>query len=243
MQLINKNILITGATSGIGLELVEQLYKKNTIYIIARNQKKINTLKEKFALVKVFKADLNNIDELKLVSEALRSETPHLDVLINNAAVQYTPTFIDDDFDFDSIEREITTNFTSLCCLTHLLLPLLNHEKPAAILNVNSGLSLVPKKTSAIYCATKGALNIFSQSLRYQLQHTNIKVMQAFLPLVDTAMTKGRGKGKMSPSKVSALIIDGIEKSVDDNDIGKVKLLRILLRFLPFIARNIMRNH
>jgi len=110
-----------------------------------------------------------------------------------------TATFIDEEFRYESISYEIALNFTSICSMTYLLLPALLHKEKAIIMNVNSGLGLTPKTSSAIYCATKGALNIFSQSLRYQLEKTNISVQQAFLDLVDTKMTKGRGKNKTAP--------------------------------------------
>jgi short-subunit dehydrogenase involved in D-alanine esterification of teichoic acids len=242
MQLINKKILITGATSGIGLKLVEKLYHNNILYIIARNQYKINELQEKFPAVVVYKVDLKNIDELQVAVKQLRLETKVLDVLINNAAVQFPPTFIDNDFKFESINDEITTNFTSLCCLCYLLFPLLNHQNEGSILNINSGLALVPKTTSAIYCASKGAVNIFSQSLRHQLKGTQVNVLQAFLPLVDTPMTEGRGKSKMTVEKVSTEIIKGIEQTILEHDIGKVKFLRLINRLLPSFARKIMEK-
>ena len=162
--------------------------------------------------------------------------------LINNAAVQYTPTFIDSNFKFESINDEITTNLTALCSLCYLLLPMLNRQHSAVILNVNSGLALVPKTTSDIYCATKGALNIFSHSLRHQLKNTPVQVLQAFLPLVDTPMTEGRGKSKMTIEKVSTEIIKGIENTILDHDIGKVKFLRLLNRLLPSLAQKIMKG-
>jgi len=243
MHLLNKKILITGATSGIGLKLLEKLYRDNSLYIIARNQDKINQLQQKFPDIIVYKADFNNIDELQVAVQQLCLETQYLDVLINNAAIQCSPSFIDSDFKFASIKTEITTNFTALCCLCYLLLPLLNRQHSAVILNVNSGLAIAPKTSSAIYCATKGALNIFSLSLRYQLKDTQVKVLQAFLPLVETPMTQGRGKSKMAVDKVSAKIIRGIEKSILDHDIGKVKLLRVINRLLPSLARAIMKNN
>jgi len=242
MKLINKKILITGATSGIGLKLVEKLYQKNSIYIIARNQNKINELQSRFPEVVTYQADFSNIVELQAVIRNLNADIQSLDVLINNAAVQYTPTFIDNDFVFKSISDEITTNFTTICCLCYLLLPLLNQQHIAIILNVNSGLAIAPKTTSAIYCATKAAMNTFSQSLRYQLDNTQVQVLQAFLPLVDTPMTKGRGKSKMSVDKVSKEIIKGIEKKIIEHDIGKVKFLRFISRLLPSLAKEIMRK-
>ena len=242
MQLINKKILITGATSGIGLKLVEKLYQKNSIYIIARNQDKINKLLEKFPSIIAYKADFININEVESVVEQISLNAKSLDVLINNAAVQNAPTFIDDDFKYESINNEITTNFTVVCSLCYLLMPMLNQQHNAVILNINSGLALAPKTSSAIYCACKGALNIFSQSLRYQLKNTQVQVLQAFLPLVDTPMTEGRGKSKMTIEKVSREIIKGIEKSILDHDVGKVKFLRLINRLMPSLAQKIMRR-
>ena len=58
MKLENKNILITGATSGIGLNLVETLYQHNNIFIIARNKQKINELKNRFPKIVPYQVDL-----------------------------------------------------------------------------------------------------------------------------------------------------------------------------------------
>ena len=112
----------------------------------------------------------------------------------------------------------------------------------ALIVNINSGLGLVPKTRSAVYCGTKGGLNLFSQSLRHQLAHTNIRVVQAFLPLVDTKMTKGRGRDKISASEAALLIIEGLGTSLHDIDLGKVKMLRLLHRVFPGLAQNIMKR-
>jgi short-subunit dehydrogenase involved in D-alanine esterification of teichoic acids len=118
----------------------------------------------------------------------------------------------------------------------------LNHVNEAVILNVNSGLGLSPKTNSAVYNATKGALNIFSQSLRYQLEDTNIIVQQVFLPLIDTQMTKGRGKNKMTAKNACYAILEGLTKGILDHDIGKVKMLRLLLRIAPSMAQKIMKK-
>ena len=242
MKLHNKKILITGATSGIGLKLVERLYEHNQIYIIARNKDKISELNKSFPLVKAFVGDLSDLNSVSIAAQEILLEIERLDLVINNAAVQNTPTFIDSSFDYHSIAEEITTNFSAICCLTYLLLPALNREHEAIILNVNSALGIAPKKTSAVYCATKAALNNFSLSLSYQLEATNIEVLQAFLPLVDTPMTKGRGSNKMSIETAAKLMIAGVENSVVENNIGKTRLLRILNRFSPSLAKSIMRK-
>ena len=242
MNIKQKQILITGGTAGIGYEIVKQLYPGNRIIVLSRNEDKLTSLKKEFHDIITYQVDLANPDEVREVAGKVVKDNDHLDILINNAAVQFTPAFLDDDFQFDTIRQEININFTSLCCLIFLLIPALQKPSESVILNVNSGLALAPKTSSAIYCATKGALNIFSQSLRYQLENTGIKVLQVFMPLVDTAMTQGRGSGKVSAKEAAQKLIHGIQKEIYEHDIAKVKLLRILLRFFPGIAKNIMKR-
>lgn len=241
MKIVGKHIVITGGASGIGLELVRQLYEDNDISVIARPSSGLEKLKKNFAKVKVYEADFADLKSVEIAADLLVKSDKKIDILINNAAVQYTPHFLDDDFRFENIRREIDVNFTSVCTLIYLLMPPLLQSGPSMILNINSGLALVPKTSSAIYCATKGALNIFSQSLHHQLEHTNIEVKQVFLPLVDTAMTKGRGKGKLPVEKAVHDIIQGMGKSGRTIDIGKVKILRLLQRLSPALAQRIMK--
>jgi short-subunit dehydrogenase involved in D-alanine esterification of teichoic acids len=127
--------------------------------------------------------------------------------------------------------------------LIHALIPQLKNSQRGKIVNINSALSIAPKTSSAIYCASKAALNIFSTSLRYQLQQYSIDVQQAFLPLVDTPMTQGRGKSKVSAVKVANHIIQGINTNKSINDIGKVKLLRLINRLSPTFAQHIMKGY
>lgn len=237
MKLKNKCIVITGGTSGVGYEMVKSLCNENELIVISRSDKKLKALKSEYKDVITYQADLSNLSEVQAIGEDIASRFEHIDILINNAAVQNTPTFLDDDFSYESIANEINLNFTSVCSLIYLLLPTLTHDNESVILNINSGLGLSPKTNSAVYNATKGALNIFSQSLRYQLESTNITVQQASLQLVDTQMTKGRGKNKMTAKEASDVILEGIEKGILDHDIGKVKILRLLLRIAPSIAQ------
>lgn len=243
MNLKDKTILITGGTSGIGYRLVEKLHFDNRLIVIARDAEKLKALTEQFIGIETLQADLSKREEVEAAADAVVKQHHSMDVFINNAAIQSTPSFLDDDFEYGSIAREISVNFTSICSLTYLLLPALLHAKQAVILNVNSGLALSPKTSSAVYCATKGALNIFTQSLRYQLEHTNISVQQVFLELVDTGMTRGRGRNKITAEQAALQMIDGIQKNIPDHYMGKVKLLRLLVRFMPSIAKRIMKHN
>lgn len=243
MKINKRRIVITGGTAGIGYEMTKYLHSNNELIVISRNLNKLNELSHEFDGITTYQADLSKAGDVETVADDIVKRFESIDILINNAAVQYTPAFMDDEFRYENISYEIALNFTSICSLTYLLLPALLHYEKAVIMNVNSGLALAPKTSSAIYCATKGALNIFSQSLRYQLEKTNIRVQQVFLELVDTSMTKGRGKNKMSAKTAAMKIIYGIEHDITDHDIGKVKLLRVLLRLAPSIAQKIMKKY
>jgi len=241
MLLQNKTILLTGGTSGIGYQLLRQLQPDNHLLVIARPSEKLNALVETFAGITVYSADLANPEEYCAVANQIIEHHPRIDILINNAAIQHAHCFQDKGFTYDSIAQEIHTNFTAPCSLVYLLLStLLDTNRETAIVNINSGLALAPKTQSSVYCGSKAAIDGFSRSLCYQLAHTNIQVMQAFLPLVDTPMTQGRGAGKLSAEFVARKIIEGIEANRAINDIGKVKWLRRLLRIAPETTRKMM---
>ena len=242
MKLDNKRIVITGGTSGIGRELVQKLHGHNEVVVLSRSADALAALQAACPGITTHETDLADGDQVSAVGEAIALRHRRIDVLVNNAAVQNTPTFLDPDFDYETIASEIAVNLTSPCQLVARLLPGLQAAPEAMIVNVNSGLGLVPKTGSAVYCATKGGLNIFSQSLAHQLQGTNIRVKQVFLPLVDTAMTRGRGSGKLTASEAADRIIEGMEGRRTRIDIGKVRLLRWIDRLAPPLARTIMKS-
>jgi short-subunit dehydrogenase involved in D-alanine esterification of teichoic acids len=239
-----KTILVTGGTSGIGRELVDQLhYQGHELVVVARNQAQLSRLDAEYARVTTYACDLSSRAQIESLATEITDRHPRLSILINNAGVQYTPTLLDEDFSFDSIEHETQVNFLSHVWITALLLPgLLQQNTTASIVNISSGLIFAPKTNSAIYCASKAAIHSFSQSLRYQLAETNILVQEVILPLVDTPMTEGRGKNKLSASEAARQIIEGMGKKSPEIYVGKAKLLPYLMRISPAIVKGILRR-
>lgn len=244
MELKNRAILVTGGTSGIGLELVQQLWERgNELAVLGRAQHKLDDLEKRFAGVKTYRCDLSNRQQVEAAMDEIAAAHPNLSVLINNAAVQLEPTFISEDFDYDGIGYEITTNLTAPLWIISLLLGgTLLSQSEALVVNVSSGLALAPKKASAVYCATKAALHSVSRSLRYQLEGTPVRVCEAIMPLVDTPMTEGRGRGKMSAQLAVECLISGAERGRDEVYIGITRALPLLMRLAPGLVGNMMKR-
>jgi NAD(P)-dependent dehydrogenase (short-subunit alcohol dehydrogenase family) len=136
-----KNILLTGATSGIGLETARTLAKKeNNLLIIGRDPVKItavlNELKSIFPAGnhKGFTADLSSQGQIRKVVAEIQSSVSKIDVLINNAGAYFT----DQQFSEDAIEMTWATNHLAYMLLTYELMPLLLKAEKARIVNVAS---------------------------------------------------------------------------------------------------------
>ncbi len=99
---------------------------------------------------------------------------------------------------------------------------------------------MIPKKRAPVYCGTQAALHIFSKSLRYQV--SGLKVFEIVPSLVETEMTAGRGKGKISPQQLVQEFIPAFARDQYEIRIGKVKLLYWLYRISPSLADRIMKN-
>lgn len=244
MNLSKKNILITGGNSGIGLQLAKLLHARgNQLVITSRSTRHWDELAQLNPQVIRLQCDLSKKEQVLQLVQQLKDKGIGLDILVNCAAIQHTPMLLDKEFSFNDIETEVATNFNAPVWLTYLLLPTLVSRPEAAIVNLSSGLALYPKSTSAVYCATKAALHNLSQSLRYQLINTSVQVSEVILPLVDTPMTAGRGRGKISPVQAAKEIIQGIDKNRDEIYVGKARLLPVMMRNWPGLVRRILREY
>lgn len=241
MKLSGNKILITGATSGIGKALAERFCQlDNQIIAVGRNEIRLEELVKFDNRITSFKCDISSQSELGLLVDFIKQEHKDLNVLINNAGIQYNGGFLDKAYSLQQIENEISTNLTAPIKLIASLLPVLQNNSNSAIVNVSSALAIVPKTNSAVYCGTKAAIHMFSKSLRYQLD--KVKVFEIIPPLVDTEMTKGRGKGKISPQRIVDEFIKAYKNNRYEVNIHKVKLLRIINRISPKIADRIMKG-
>jgi len=155
----------------------------------------------------------------------------------------YDSKFGEEQESLKKIKDEIQINLTAPIELTYRLIPIINQNENASIINVSSGLAFAPKKSAPVYCTTKAGIHIFSKALRYQYENSNLKIFEIIPPLVETDMTKGRGTGKLTPNQLVKEFIRAFKKDKFEVNIGKTKLLRFIKRISPKIADNILKNN
>lgn len=243
MKISDNTILITGGGSGIGLALAKAFAMRgNVVVVCGRNAKKLEAVRKQNPVIDTFLCDIASDQDQQRLVEYISQKYLNLNVLINNAGIQHNYDFSDHKNHISLIEEEVNINFLAHLKLTDRFLPLLMKHSSAAIVSVTSALALVPKQSAPIYCATKAAMHNFTKALRYQLEDTTVKVFEIIPALVDTDMTQGRGKSKITPEALATETLRGIESNTYEIRIEKTKLLFMLNRLLPAVAEKIIRN-
>ena len=240
MELRDNTILITGGTSGLGLEFAKRLIDLGNIVIITgRNQSRLDETKKRLPKVHTFQSDISDPNAIKLLYENVTKQFPSLNMLINNAG-EMRKISLHENHDLLDITSEIEINLMGPIRMVQHFLPHLKKQKSAAILNVTSGIALVPFPLSPIYGATKSGLRSYTKSLQVQLKKTNIKVFElvapgAKTPLSDKFMSEDGVDPKMfmAPEKVIDATIKGIQKDKLEIYPGVAVILKVMSRIAP----------
>ena len=183
---MNKLLVITGGTKGIGKALVMLFAKKNfDIITCSRNQDDLEQLKlevsekHKEIGISVFKADLRKRQDVDNFVDHVKSENRSVDVLINNVGV-FLPGQIHDEPE-GTLKKMIETNLYSAYDLTRGLIGDMMKRKIGHIFNICSTASIEPYVNGGSYCISKFALYGMSKVLREEMKPHNVRVT-AVLP-------------------------------------------------------------
>lgn len=228
--------LVTGGTDGIGRELALQLRELGAQLVVSgRSLERLAAMRE--AGFEAIEADLSTLAGVEQLVAAMDGRP--LDLLINNAGSGsiYEPDRI---CSLDDASACIRLNLDAPVQLATRLLPMLKSRPEAAIVNVTSGLAIAPRAGGSVYCATKAGLRSYTQALRYMLRDSNVRVIEALPPVVETKMTAGRNSRKMSAKACAAEIISGIQADKAEINVGMVKILQLVHSMSPALARRIM---
>ncbi|NUP13115.1 MAG: SDR family oxidoreductase, partial [Polyangiaceae bacterium] len=179
MDLRGKTALVTGASSGLGVEFAKQLAKRGAdLVITARRRENLEQLKQEIekdagVRVSIVVLDLSEHEApAKLFEEAER--VAKIDVLVNNAGGGIHQTFLD--IPWDRTLRQIQLNVVSLTELTWRFGRAMRERGGGHILNVSSIGAYTPSPTYATYSAGKAFVRDFSEAVAYELADTNVRV-------------------------------------------------------------------
>ena len=232
MELKDRTVLITGGSSGIGKGLAEMFYRFDSqVIITGRNEESLKRLCDNHQGMHYFVMDMLNSENMSLVINDIKSKHPHIDCLINNAGIQRNINFNQETLpDFETLNQEIQTNLSALIWMTSAMLPVLKKNKHASIINISSGLSLVPMIQMPIYCATKAAVHSFTMSLREQLKPVGIHVIEIMPPAVQSKLDPSRqlpqGNEELSVAGLMDTLIQSLIHDEDEIAIGSAHTLR-----------------
>jgi len=176
------------------------------------------------------------------IEARVRAAFGGLDLLINNAGMQMQDDLTDPATGFDGIDAEIRTNLIAPIKLTRTLLPLMAGRSGAAIVNVVSLLAVMAKPSAPVYCATKAGLLQFTRAMDLVLAGSGLTMVSAMPPLVETAMTHGRGANKMSAEDCAAELLRQLLAGRKDIRIGQARGQMAIHRFFPALAEAITRR-
>ena len=223
MKLSQRTILITGGTSGIGLELARQLVDRgNTVIVTGRGQEKLDAARQEVPGLHTFQSDVSDPVAIAALHAQVLAQFPALDTLVNNAGIMRNLN-LNQDRDLTDVTREIEINLSGPVRMIQQFLPHLKTRPGALIVNVSSGLAFVPMLAAPVYSATKAAMHSFSQSLRAQLAGTSVTVVEA----------ETKGQKAMPVDVLARKAIAGIEAGTPEIRPGQSNALKLMSRLAP----------
>jgi len=197
-----KICLVTGASRGIGYELVKRLSKESNciVYAFSRNEDALKRLQSSNKNIRYFAGDLVNKEDRNKITQIIKEEEGRLDLLFNNAGLLFNKdiNLIKD----DEIDLTFQVNIISVIKFIQALLPLLSKSDESHIVNISSmgGFQGSQKfKGLSVYSASKAALNILSEALAEELSEENICVNALNLGAVQTEMLATAFPGYAAP--------------------------------------------
>ncbi len=245
---MDRIVLITGASKGIGKELA-YVFAKNgySLLLIARNLSELEQLqkelKDKYQCEsKILSVDLAKTDSVDVIINTFKNEISKLDVLVNNAGFGFVNKFAD--MPIADINGMIDVNVKVLTDLTYRVLPFMLARKSGKILNVASTAAFMPGPYMAVYYATKAYVFSFSQAIREEYRKDGITISTLCPGPTKTPFIKRAGlddtylfKGNfpvMTAQKVASIAFKGLMKKkrvIIPGIMNKASVISIL--FMP----------
>lgn len=185
-----KLILITGASTGLGLCLAREYYKKGAyLALVARSEDKLNKMASSMdsggARVKIFPADLIQLEKIPQLLLRIREECERsVDVLVHNAGMSCYGEI--EDCPFEVVDQIITLNYLTGVRLVQLLVSSMKEKRNGQVIWINSGSAIRGIPFAAAYSASKAAARAFCESIRGEIKNYQIDVLSVIPGALDT---------------------------------------------------------
>ena len=196
---MNKRVLITGATSGIGLACARKFAENgDRLILTGRNESRLaeirKELTDKGIDVLTLTFDVRNREQAEKCLCGLPVEWQQIDVLVNNAglALGLEPEY---EGSFDDWETMIDTNIKGLLTMTRLIVPGMVKRGQGHVINIGSVAGDAAYAGGNVYCATKAAVKALSDGLRIDVANTAVRVTNLKPGLVETNFSNVRFHG------------------------------------------------
>ena len=196
---MKKTVLITGATSGIGLGCARKFAANgDRLILTARNQQRLeeisNELKKEGTEVLTLAFDVRNRQEAIKAVNSLPADWQDIDVLVNNAGLALG---LEQEYkgDLDDWETMIDTNIKGLLLMTRLIVPRMVERNCGHVINIGSVAGDAAYAGGNVYCATKAAVKALSDGLRIDVADTEVRVTNLKPGLVETNFSNVRFHG------------------------------------------------
>ena len=183
MQPIKRTVLVTGASSGIGRAVAQNLLQQgHTVIGVSRDCRKFTRQMDNFSFVQL---DLSQLNDIPQKIRQLQQMFPEIDAVVFSAGMGRFGSV--EEFSYSQIEALMTINFTSQVFLTKALLPALKRKASSDLIFIGSEAALKGSRKGAVYCASKFALRGFTQALREECGNSNVRVCLINPGMVKTA--------------------------------------------------------
>ncbi len=239
MKLEQRTLLITGGTSGIGLELARQLLGRgNTVLVTGRDPARLQAAQAALPEVHTFRSDASDAAAIAALHAEVLARFPALDTLVNNAGIMRNLKLAESR-PLEDVTREIEIDLCGPVRMVQQFLPHLLTRPGALIVNVTSGLAFLPFPAAPVYCAAKAALHAYTLSLRVQLLGTAVKVVELAPPGTETPLFRGeferemKGQTAMAPEVLVRRAIADVEAGQLEIRPGVANVLKIMSRVAP----------
>lgn len=240
MNIENKTVMITGGSSGIGLQMAKSFAAAGAnVLICARTGQQLDQVKKDNSRFEFYGCDLSNPGEVKGLIEKVGAK---VDIWVNNAGIFQQYDLLKPDKEFDALQTELLLNFVAASLAITALIPLLKNKPEAAIVSITAGMVYVPLIKYPMYNASKAALHSFIISAREQLASTNIQMIEIAPPMVATKLTERMKGKKVSPQVIADAVIDAIKNKKQNVLVGQVKSLVLLNKFFPKMMLNLINK-